>query len=82
MDDIKDQNVDSEDKPISTAEIKHGAAGAKDNKKIHLAARQSRNRITDILHNLKNEISIRGEFEEYEDDLGTLGDNQRDGLDD
>jgi hypothetical protein len=46
-----------------------------------LAARQSRNRITDILHNLKNEISIRGEFEEYEDDLGTLGD-QRDGLDD
>lgn len=46
-----------------------------------MAARQSRNRITDILHNLKSEISIRGEFEEYEDDLGTLGD-QRDGLDD
>tara|TARA_B110000285_G_C15132927_1_gene624893 strand:+ start:2127 stop:2336 length:210 start_codon:yes stop_codon:yes gene_type:complete len=45
-----------------------------------LAARQSRNRITDILHNLKNEISIRGEFEEYADDLEPL-DPRDDGRD-
>jgi len=35
---------------------------------------------------LKNEISIRGQFEEYEDDLGTIGsaigDQQRDMVDD
>lgn len=80
MDDIKDQNVDEdEDKnSISAAEVKRGSKD-KNDKKIHLASRASRGRISDILHNLKNEISIRGEFEEYEEDLGDMDRSMQDG---
>ena len=72
MDDIKDQDIDDDDKKVSTAETKKSKKEAKENKsgKTHsLATRRRGSRIADILHDLKNEISLRGQFQDYADDL-------------